>query len=150
MTAVQEETSANVFRSSAVHQTENPNKWVERLEFSSINQREESVDEYLDRLESKAERCDFGTNQEERILEQIIKGVKWRSEIKNLVDEPNLTLKLAIESIRTYEATIESTTCYDSDEGKTDSCHEETVKNIRSCGRCGKNHGKRKKRLLCV
>ncbi|XP_036359250.1 rRNA 2'-O-methyltransferase fibrillarin isoform X2 [Octopus sinensis] len=146
MTAGQEEISANVFRTSEAHEIEKPNKWVERLEFSLIQQVEESVDEYLDRLKSKAERCDFGTNQEERILEQIIKGLKWRNETKNLVNEPDLTLELAIESIRTYEATIESSTCYDdTNETKTDSCHEITVKNARPCGRCGKNHGKRKK-----
>lgn len=47
------------------------NKWVKLLEFTSIQQNEEIIDEYLGRLQAKAERYDFGTNKEERILRQL-------------------------------------------------------------------------------
>ena len=82
-----------------------PNKWVERLEFTSFEQNDETIDEYLIRLQTKADRCEFGTNKDERLLEQIIKGLKCSDERRNLISKPNLTLEKAIENIRAYEAT---------------------------------------------
>ena len=50
-----------------------PNKWVEHLEFTSFEQNDETIDEYFVKLQMKADRCEFGTNKDERLLEQIIK-----------------------------------------------------------------------------
>ena len=38
-------------------------------------------------------------NKEERILEQIIKGMRCAEERRNLISKPSLTLKVAIESV---------------------------------------------------
>lgn len=46
------------------------------------------------------ERCGFDTNKEEQILEQIIKGLRLTDEKRNLINKLNLTLKLAVESIK--------------------------------------------------
>ena len=141
------ESSENVFKTFETHLIQKPNKWVERLEFASMQQNEDNIDEYLDRLQTKAERCDFNANKEERILEQVIKGTKGTEERRNF-SKPNLTLKLAIESIRAYKVTIKDDTCYkDASEIRARIYHEITAKNKRQCTRCGKSHGK-KGRLL--
>ena len=106
-----------------------PNKWIERLEFASMQQNEDEIDEYLVKLQTKAERCDFNANKEERILEQIIKRMKCAEE-RNLISKPSLALKVAIESIRTYEATIKDNTRYkDAREIRAGVYHEVTAKN---------------------
>ena len=87
------------------------NKWVEWLEFTSVQQNGDEIDEYLVRLQTKAERCDFYAKKEEMILEKMIKEVKC-AERRNLISKPSLTLKVAIESIRTYEATMKDNTRY--------------------------------------
>ena len=46
-----------------------PNKWVERLEFASMQQNKDETDKYLVRQQTKAERCDFNDNKEEKIPE---------------------------------------------------------------------------------
>ena len=102
LTAEQKENSENVFKVFETHM----------VQFASMQQNEDEIDEYLVRLQTKAERCDFNANKEERILEQIIKGMKSAEEIRNFISKPNLTLKVAIESMRTYEATTKDNTRY--------------------------------------
>ena len=58
------------------------------------------IDKYLVRQQTKAERYYFKANKEERILVQVVKGMKTAEEKRNLISKLNLTLKLAIESIR--------------------------------------------------
>ena len=121
-----------------------PNKWVERLEFTSMQQNDDEIDEYLVRLQTKAERCEFNANKEERILEQIIKGLRNSEERRKFVSKQSLTVKIAIESIRTYEATMKDNTHYkDLCETKDGIIHEIAAKNKRRCISCGKNHGKK-------
>ena len=68
-----------------------PNKLVERLKFTSFEQNGETIDEYLVKLQTKADRCKFGTNKNERLLEQIIKGLKCSDERRHLINKPKLT-----------------------------------------------------------
>ena len=115
-----------------------PNKWVERQEFTSIQQNDDEIDEYLVRLQTKIERCDFNASKEERIREQILRGLKSSEEIRNLISKPSLTLKIAIESIRTYEATMKDNTRYkDLCEIKDGIINEIKTK---QCTRFGKSH----------
>ena len=77
---------------------------------------EDKIDEYFVRLQTKVERCDFNANKEERIPEQIIKGMKCAEERRNHISKPSLTLKVAIESIRTYKASMKNTRYKDTSE----------------------------------
>lgn len=113
--------------------------------FTSFQQNDETIDEYIVRLQTKADRCEFGTNKDERLPEQIIKGLKCSDERRNLISKPNLTLEIAIESIRAYEATTKNNTRYkDASETKAGVYHEIEMRMAKPCTRCGRNHGKRK------
>ena len=56
----QKENSVNMFKVFEAQMVQKSNKWVERLEFISFQQNEETINEYLTRLQTKAERCKFG------------------------------------------------------------------------------------------
>ena len=94
---------------------------------------------------TKADRCEFGTNKDKRLLEQIIKELKCSDERRNLISKPNLTLEIAIENIRAYEATTKNNMRYkDASEMKAGVYHEIEMRRTKPCTRCGRNHGKRK------
>ena len=144
LTTELKERSENVFKIFEANMVQKPNKWVERPEFMPMQQNDDEIDKYLVRLQTKAERCDFNANKVERILEQIIKGIRISEERRNLISKPSITLKIAIESIRTYEATIKDNTRY------KDLCEtiEIAAKNKRQCTRYGKNRGKNRTATL--
>ena len=145
LTTEQKENSKNVFKVFETQMIQKPNKWVERLEFTSFEQNDKTIDEYLVRLQTKADRCEFGTNKDERLLEQIIKGLKCLDERRNLISKPNLTLEIAIENIRAYEATTKNNTRYkDASKMKAGVCHEIEMRRTKPCTRCQRNRGKRK------
>ena len=50
LTTEQKENSKNVFKVFETQMIQKPNKWVERLEFTSFEQNDETIDEYLVRL----------------------------------------------------------------------------------------------------
>ena len=142
LTTEQKESLENVFKIFGANMVQKPNKWVERLEFTSIKQNDDEIDEYLVRLQTKTERCDFNVNKEERIIEQIIKGIKSSEERRNFISQPSLTLEIAIESIRMYEATMkDSTRNKNLCETKDGIIHEIAAKNKTQCTRCGKKYG---------
>ena len=96
------------------------------------------------RNRQQAERYDFNANKEERILVQIIKGMRSSEERRNLISKPSLTLNISIESIRTYEATMKENTRYKGlCETKNGIIHEIAAKNKRQCRRWGKTIGKK-------
>ena len=64
-----------------------------------MQQNDDEIDEYLVRIQTKSKICDFNANKEERILEQIIKGMKNSELRRNLISKQNLTLIIAIESV---------------------------------------------------
>ena len=65
--------------------------------------------------------------------------MKCEEEIRNLINKPSLTLKVAIESIRTNEATMKDSTRYkEASEIRTGVYHKVAAKNKRQCTRCGK------------
>ena len=75
-----------------------------------MQQKDDEIDEYLVRLQTKAEICDFNANKKERILEEVIKDMRSREERRNWISKLSLTLKIAIESIWTYEAAMKDNT----------------------------------------
>ncbi|GFO10138.1 hypothetical protein PoB_003664300 [Plakobranchus ocellatus] len=103
----------NVWTIFKNHLIEKPNKWVQRIELQSYIQKEpETIEEFVLRLKTKAEKCAFATIavKEERITEQIIKGCKYQEEKKKLLGKPDLTLVQAIEMVKNYESTTSSLT----------------------------------------
>ena len=78
----------------------------------SMQQNDNKIDGYFVRLQTKAKRCDFKANKEERILEQIIKYMRSSEERRNLISKHSLTLKIAIESIRMFEVTMKDNKRY--------------------------------------
>ena len=128
LTNEQKENSENVFKIFESHMIQKPNKWVECFEFTSIQQNEETVNKYQVRLQMKAQRCDFSGNKEERIFEQIIKGLKCSKERRNLISKPKLTLKTAMESIRTYKVKTKDNVCHkETNEGFYPSAEKQSV-----------------------
>ena len=82
------------------------------------------------------------------MLEQIIKGTRNSEERRNLMSKPSLTLKIAMESIQTYDATKKDNTHYkDLCETKDGIIHQIAAKK-RQCIRCGKKIRKTKSGLL--
>lgn len=77
-----------------------------------MEQNESLIDEYLNRLKAKAERCDFGMNTDERILEQIIKGLSWMEEKRTIINKLNLTLEAVIKNIQAHKTTKARSTPY--------------------------------------
>ena len=75
----------------------------------------------------------------ERILEQIIKGIKCVEERKNLISKLSLTLKVAIESIRSYKANMKDDTHYKNASGISIP-RGNSKKDKRQCTRYGKCH----------
>ena len=70
--------------------------------------------------------------------------MKCAEERRNLISKPSLTLKVAIESIRTYKVTMKDNTHYkDTSEIRSGVYPEVTAKNKRQCTRCTKCHGKK-------
>ena len=90
--------------------------------------------------QTKAKRCDFNANKEERI-----KGVRSSEERRNLKSKLSLTLKIATESIRTYEATIKDNTRFKAlCETKDGIVHEIVAKNKRQVHKMWKKSPEKK------
>ena len=80
-----------------------------RFQLRELVQRpDEPIDSYVNRLKVQAQRCNFdGTNLEDNLIDQVIKGTVHIAVRKKLLDQDpkTLTLDKAIDLTRTYEAT---------------------------------------------
>lgn len=66
-------------------------------------------------------------------------------------NKPNLTLKLAVKSIKSYESTTKNSRHYNNVyEGKAETYYEVMLKNTRQCTRCRKTHKKEKKAVVLI
>ncbi|GFO26050.1 enzymatic polyprotein [Plakobranchus ocellatus] len=65
----------------------------------------ETVDQFVVRLRNKADKCSFHPDQkDDRISEQLIKGILWNEEKKKLISKGDeLTLTMAIEMSKSFE-----------------------------------------------
>ena len=146
ITAEEKKTPENVWTIFKNHMIEKPNKWVQRIELQSFSQAEhETVEEFVLRLKTKADKCSFNTNdtKEERITEQIIKGCKYQEKKKKLLGKSDLTMAQAIEIVKNYEATIKSLLEYKSASNETSIVHNDMIKfrpKQNDCNKCGINH----------
>ncbi|GFN96528.1 hypothetical protein PoB_002303400 [Plakobranchus ocellatus] len=96
----------NIFEDYMV---EKRNKWVQRIELQGMTQStDETVEEFILRLGNKADNCSFSDEtKQERILEQLIKGIKYPDQQKKLLSKGDaLDLKTAIGVAKAHEATV--------------------------------------------
>ena len=123
------------------------NKWVARLELSSMIQKtDENIDDYICRLKSKANSCQFVNNnvKDEQITFQIIKGIVWSDERKALISKGNkLTLEQAITSVQSYQATMHDNTCF-AENNVANNNHAIHSFSKQPCKYCGTTHPPRK------
>ena len=78
LSADEKRNPAFVFDKFKIHMIGTINKWVMRLDLSTITQKEgESVDDFVCRLKAKANLCKFSdsTVRDEQITFQLIKGI---------------------------------------------------------------------------
>ena len=89
------------------------NKWVARLELSSLMQKnDENIDDFICRLRSKAQECSFTNDdlRDEQITFQLIKGVRWKEARRLMIAKGNnMTLKDAITVCQSHQSTTIST-----------------------------------------
>ena len=132
-----------VFDRFKEHMIGTVNKWVMRLELSTLSQKEgESVDDFVCRVKAKANMCKFHDHsiRDEQITFQLIKGILWPEERKNLIRKGNdLGLDAAIKSAPSFQATMQSTNSFvQGQEASIGAVNSRDVR--RSCKFCGTNH----------
>ncbi|GFN96973.1 hypothetical protein PoB_002347900 [Plakobranchus ocellatus] len=91
------------------YMVEKPKKWVQRIELQGMTQStDETVEEFILRLRNKADNCSFSEEtKQERILEQLIKGIKYPDQQKLLLSKGDtLDLKTAIEVANEWDEQI--------------------------------------------
>lgn len=78
---------------------------IDRVKFAeSIRDDQESITEFVRRVESLAEHCNYGQNKDEMILQQVLKGLKDHNFQKELLSVDNLTWALAKQKISAKNA----------------------------------------------
>jgi len=108
LTADQKKDPNFIFTKFEKHLIGKPNKWVARLELSSVNQSDgEAIDDFICRLKAKAAQCAFAPGQQdEAITFQLIRGISWPDARRTLIAKGNdLKLDDAVKVAQEYQAT---------------------------------------------
>ena len=128
------------------------NKWVMRLELSSITQGEtETVEDFICRLRAKARTCSFPQDTvDDQILFQLIKGIKWSDARRKLIAKGNdLTLNNAVTLAHEYQATLTNMSSFEKNSDKASvgavsrgrpSSQRQSRGRKGPCSRCGTEH----------
>ncbi|RUS85701.1 hypothetical protein EGW08_006577 [Elysia chlorotica] len=132
-----------------------PNKWVERIELQSLSQTaDEGIEAFMLRLRNKTSRCSFGDDntRNDRMLEQLIKGCKYQTERKRLLEQGDkLNLDTALNILKSHESSTRhaaeySTAASGSDltiqGGELDAIRARGFE--KQCNKCGLRHETRK------
>lgn len=134
-----------VFEKFKEHMIGTVNKWVMRLELSMILQKEgESVEDFVCRLKTKANLCKFpdGNTRDEQVTFQLIKGIRWPEERKNLIKKGNeLKLDEAVRSAQSFQATMQNTNSFVQGQSSIGAVK---VWSFHPCKFCGSNHPPKK------
>ena len=113
MTDAEKKNPTVVFNKFKEHMIGTVNKWVMRLELSKMAQQEDELaEDFICRLKTKASMCKFPDNntRDEQVTFQMIKGIRWPEERKNLIKRGNdLQLQDAVNSVLSYQATVRNT-----------------------------------------
>lgn len=129
---------------------EKPNKWVQRIELQSLCQEsDETIESFILRLRNKTSKCSFSDEETEndRILEQLIKGCRHHEERKRLLEKGEaLDLKTAIIILKSHEISMKHVSQYSS--AATTSERSTAMDVIQTqkfkCQKCGLLHEPRK------
>jgi len=127
-----------------------PNKWVQRIELQQHYQEsDETTETFVLRLRNKTAKCSFRDEniQNDRILEQLIKGCKFQEVRRRLLEKGDqLVLDTAIRLLRSHEASVRDVTEYSTAAKK----YTETIRKpaeldiVRAkkfqCNNCGLQH----------
>ena len=140
LTELQKKDPKIVFKKFEEHMIGTINKWVMRLELSSLMQKDdEAIDDFGCRLKAKATACQFrdDDSRDEQITFQLIKGVLWPEERKALIKKGNsLTLEQAVKSAQSFQATMNNTSSF----SHSTMIHAVNRSSGRQCKYCGLDH----------
>ena len=127
------------------------NKIYERYVFNSPSQKvDESFDQFLTALRKLAATCEFGTFEDETLLDRIVTGLRHHGHRERLLRDSTLALQKATDICRTNEMAAsqrhkmeESSTIHFTREEKKRGPRENTRRNprpTRLCKYCGDTH----------
>lgn len=115
------------------------NEISESYKFYSIVQRESSVCDFIMRLKSQANKCNFGDHLKRALRDKFVCGLKDGALRAKLLQESKLTFKSACETAISWEI-VENE---NKDMGKESNTFVNAVRDPRSnrrCYRCGRQH----------
>ncbi len=85
---------------------ESKNTTYERYLFNTTVQEEgQTIEQYVTQLRTLAENCEYGDLEESLIMDRLILGMRNEKLRERLLNKSDLTLQVALEEIKTYEAT---------------------------------------------
>ena len=131
----------NLFKRFQEHFQPQSNFGVEQHKFHLMQQREDSVDEFINKLQNQAKLCKFPDQyRSQLILQKFISGLHTRDVQKILLlKDDSLTLEDAVKIAKTHEATKKHLDSLNPQEQQADICAVQT-RNMRQCWACLKTH----------
>ena len=85
-----------------------PNETYERYKFNIRKQdKEEKVDEYVANLRQMTKTCNFGSLEESLVRDRVVLGIQDDNVRRRLLQENDLTLTQAVQTIRAHETTYD-------------------------------------------
>jgi transposase len=102
----------------------------------------QNVDEFYADLKIQCEKCRF-TNQDERIIDQIIKGITNTDAKKELIADEKLTLDQCLQTARKHEANEKQFKNFQSSTASVNAVRAQRGKEkkfYKNCYFCGKDH----------
>lgn len=144
------------------HFTTKLNTTYERYQFFTIRQeKNESIENFITRLKSKAATCEFKTLENSLVRDMLVVGLDDEVIKEKLLQEKNLKLEEAIEITKTFEKArqqvqnmkptegeeineIKKKEKYHKKNSPTKSSHNKQMQKhiIKNCTRCGRDHAR--------
>ena len=87
------------------HLAPTPTKFAQRHKFRKSKQGEDTAAEFVSRLRTIANDCEFGASYDESILDQLLSGLNDEKLVSELLAKTELTLATAVEKIINKEQT---------------------------------------------
>ena len=101
-----QKTVASVISKFQAYCVVTPNETYERYKFNIRKQeKEEKVDEYVANLRQLTKTCNFGSLEESLIRDRVVLGIQDDNVRRRLLQENDLTLTQAVQTIRAHETT---------------------------------------------
>ena len=87
------------------HLAPTPTKFTQRHKFRKCKQGEDAAAEFISKLRTIANDCEFGNNYEEAILDQLRSGMKDEKLISVLLAKADLDLAIMVEAVYNNQIT---------------------------------------------